>query len=98
MSMTVGERVIEAQIREKEQARQEYEQAKAEGKTASLLEQQRPNVFQMNVANILPGDEMQVRAALHRAAGPRGRRLRVRLSDRGRAALLQPAGTACRRR
>ncbi|HBZ55884.1 MAG TPA: trypsin, partial [Syntrophobacteraceae bacterium] len=36
-----------------------YEQAKKEGKSASLLEQQRPNVFQMNVANILPGDEIK---------------------------------------
>ena len=35
-------------------------QAKKEGKTTSLLEQQRPNVFQMNVANILPGDEIKV--------------------------------------
>ncbi len=60
MKMTIGERTIIAKIREREQARQEYEQAKEEGKTASLLEQQRPNVFQMNVANILPGDEIKV--------------------------------------
>lgn len=58
--MTIGERTIEAQIREREQARQEYEQARREGKTASLLEQQRPNVFQMNVVNILPKDEVKV--------------------------------------
>ncbi len=60
MTMTIGERVIQAQIREKKQARREYEQAKSEGKTASLLEQMRPNVFQMNVANILPGDPVRV--------------------------------------
>ncbi len=60
MKMTIGERVIEAQIKEREQARADYEQAKADGRTASLLEQQRPNVFQMNVANILPGDEIKV--------------------------------------
>jgi Ca-activated chloride channel family protein len=60
MTMTVGDRTIFAQIREREKARQEYEQAKQEGKTASLLEQQRPNVFQMNVANILPGDLIKV--------------------------------------
>ena len=60
MRMTIGERVIEAKIMERRQARQAYEQAKREGKTASLLEQQRPNVFQMNVANILPGDEIKV--------------------------------------
>jgi Ca-activated chloride channel family protein len=60
MRMTVGERIIEADIMERKQARETYERAKAEGKTASLLEQQRPNVFQMNVANILPGDEIRV--------------------------------------
>lgn len=60
MTMTVGERTIVAQIQEKQQARKKYETAKREGKTASLLEQHRPNVFQMNVANILPGDKIQV--------------------------------------
>ncbi len=60
MRMTVGQRVIEAQIMERQKARETYEQAKQEGKTTSLLEQQRPNVFQMNVANILPGDEVKV--------------------------------------
>jgi Ca-activated chloride channel family protein len=60
MRMTIGERVIEAEIMKRAEARQTYEDAKKEGKTASLLEQERPNVFQMNVANILPGDEVQV--------------------------------------
>ena len=60
LQMHIGERVVEAKIREKKQARVEYEQAKAEGKSASLLEQERPNVFQMNVANILPGDDIAV--------------------------------------
>lgn len=60
MKMTIGERTINAVIREKEQARQDYENAVKEGKTASLLEQQRPNVFQMNVGNILPGDIIKV--------------------------------------
>lgn len=60
MKMTIGERTIVAKVREREQARQEYEEAKQAGKSASLLEQQRPNVFQMNVANILPGDVITV--------------------------------------
>ncbi|HJW08729.1 MAG TPA: VIT and VWA domain-containing protein, partial [Holophagaceae bacterium] len=60
MRMTVGTRVLEAKVQERGQARATYEQAKAEGRTASLLEQQRPNVFQMNVAHILPGDTVQV--------------------------------------
>ena len=60
MEMTIGNRTIVAEIREKEKARKEYEEAKQEGKRASLLEQERPNVFQMNVANIMPGDEIKV--------------------------------------
>lgn len=60
MKMTVGNRVIVAKIKEKKEARREYEQAKREGKTASLLEEDRPNVFTMQVANIMPGDHIQV--------------------------------------
>lgn len=60
MQMKVGKRIINARIREKQQARREYETAKSEGKRASLLEQDRPNVFQMNVANILPNDVVEV--------------------------------------
>src|SRR5689334_10225167 len=58
MKMTIGDRVIAAKIKEREQARKEYEEAKKAGKTASLLEQDRPNVFSMNVANILPKDRI----------------------------------------
>ena len=60
LQVRIGERLITAQIREKAQARIDYDAAKKEGKTAALLEQHLPNVFQMNVANILPGDEVRV--------------------------------------
>ena len=60
MNVRLGERLITADIREKQRARIEYDAAKREGKTAALLEQQQPNVFQMNVANILPGDDVRV--------------------------------------
>jgi Ca-activated chloride channel family protein len=60
LNVRLGDRLITAQIREKQQARIEYDSAKREGKTAALLEQQLPNVFQMNVANILPGDDVRV--------------------------------------
>ncbi len=60
MNVRIGDRLIAAQIREKRRAQIEYQAAKQEGKTAALLEQERPNVFQMNVANILPGDEVAV--------------------------------------
>ena len=54
MEMTIGDRVVTAEIREREEARQEYEEAIEEGYTASLLEQQRPNVFQMTWATSCP--------------------------------------------
>jgi Ca-activated chloride channel family protein len=60
MKMKIGEREIEAVIQEKQQARQMYQEARDQGKTATLLEQKRPNVFQMQVANILPGDNIVV--------------------------------------
>lgn len=60
MTVRLGERELQAQIREKQKAAQEYQAAKSAGKTAALLEQQRANVFQMNVANILPGDVVDV--------------------------------------
>jgi Ca-activated chloride channel family protein len=60
MVMTVGNRRIKAQIREKEVAHKIFEAAKAAGKTASLLTQKRPNVFSMDVANIGAGDEVIV--------------------------------------
>ncbi len=60
MRMTIGKRVVEAKIKKRHEARRDYEQARDQGRSASLLEQQRPNVFQMNVANIMPGDAIKV--------------------------------------
>jgi Ca-activated chloride channel family protein len=60
MAMQLGRRRIVAEIRERERARREFEQARSEGRTASLLEQQRPNVFSLDVSNILPGDRVEV--------------------------------------
>ncbi len=63
MEMQIGDQRVTAVIREKEEAVQEYEEAKSEGKSASLLEEKRSNVFTMDVANIMPGD--QIRIQLH---------------------------------
>ena len=60
MTVRVADRVLTANIREKQAARVEYETAKSAGKTAALLEQHRANVFEMNVANIVPGDDVAV--------------------------------------
>jgi Ca-activated chloride channel family protein len=58
MRLYIGDRFIEGEIREKEQAKKEYEQAKAEGKKTSLVEQQRANLFTTSVANIAPGEKV----------------------------------------
>ncbi len=60
MKMTIGARVLQAKIQTRDEARKTYDQAKVEGRSASLLEQHRPNVFQMSVANVMPGDEIKV--------------------------------------
>ncbi len=60
MVMKVGDREIRAVIEEKNKARNMYNQAKKKGKTVSLLEEERPNVFKMNVANIMPGATVEV--------------------------------------
>lgn len=60
MRMKVGNQVIVAKIKEREQAKQEFDAAKAQGKSASLLEQNRPNVFTMSLANVMPGDQIEI--------------------------------------
>ena len=56
LRMKVGERIIEGQIKERGEAKKVYEQAKQEGKRASLVEQERPNIFTTSIANIAPRD------------------------------------------
>ncbi|MEL7003787.1 MAG: VIT domain-containing protein [Bacteroidota bacterium] len=60
MNMKIADRLIIAEVKEKKQALETFEKAKSEGKSASLLQQHRPNVFQMNVANIPPGEKVEV--------------------------------------
>jgi Ca-activated chloride channel family protein len=60
LRMHIGQRVIEGQIQERQQARKQYEQAKREGKKASLVEQERPNIFTTSVANIGPHEEIVI--------------------------------------
>src|SRR5690606_25942961 len=57
MQMRFRDEIITAKIKEREIAKEEFETAKKEGKSASLLEQERPNVFTMNLANIMPQDQ-----------------------------------------
>jgi Ca-activated chloride channel homolog len=60
MIMSIGDRRIKGIIKERGEARAIYEQARRDGKTASLLEQERPNIFTQSVANILKNDTVLV--------------------------------------
>lgn len=58
MTMTIGDRVIKGEVQERRRARETYEAARDQGYVASLLEQERPNIFTQSVANIEPGAEI----------------------------------------
>src|SRR5689334_20911414 len=60
MVMTVGDRRIVGQVKPKPEARKTYETAKASGHVASLLDQERPNIFKQSVANIEPGAQVEI--------------------------------------
>lgn len=56
----IGERSLHGEIHRREEAKQIYEDAKAQGRRTGLLEQERPNVFTQSVANIAPGESIEV--------------------------------------
>ncbi len=60
MKLTIGERTIVSEIKEKEVARRAYVKAASQGKVSALLTQYRPNMFSTRVANIEPGGQVQV--------------------------------------
>ncbi|HEX7723939.1 MAG TPA: VIT and VWA domain-containing protein [Pyrinomonadaceae bacterium] len=60
MTMLVGDRTVRGKIMRREQAEAVYEAAKNNGQTASLLNQERPNIFTQSVANILPGEKIKI--------------------------------------
>ena len=60
MQMRIGDRLVVGEIKRREEAQQIYEDARDAGKTAALLDQERPNVFQQAVANILPGEAVEI--------------------------------------
>ena len=60
MTMTVGDRRIVGLIKRRAEAQALYQEAIQQGKTASLLEQERPNIFTQSVGNIQPNDEVRI--------------------------------------
>lgn len=65
MTLQIGDRTITSDIREREQAQQAYAQASAAGQGAALLEQERPNIFTVSVANIQPNQQVSVSFDFH---------------------------------
>jgi Ca-activated chloride channel homolog len=60
MTIVVGERIVKGKIMRRDDAQATYDEARANGKVAALLKQQRPNIFTQAVANILPGQKINV--------------------------------------
>lgn len=60
MTMIVGERTIRGKILPREEAQAVYEGARSRGQVASLLDQERPNIFTQSIANILPGEQVKI--------------------------------------
>ncbi|HLY92849.1 MAG TPA: VIT domain-containing protein, partial [Candidatus Angelobacter sp.] len=60
MTMKIGMREIRAVIKERDEARKIYEQARNTGHTAALLDQERPNIFTQSVTNIPPGGKVEI--------------------------------------
>ncbi len=60
MTLTSGDRVVRAHIDRRERAQADYRDARERGVLASLLEQERPNLFRESVANLRPGSSVTV--------------------------------------
>ena len=71
LKMRIGDRFIEGTIKEKKAAKIAYEKAKDEGKKASLIEQQKPNLFTNTIANIGPGEIVTVQIEFQTKLSPR---------------------------
>jgi Ca-activated chloride channel family protein len=78
--LRVGERKLRGEIHRRAEAQELYDEAKAAGHSAGLLEQERPNVFTQRVANVAPGEAIEVTMHVVQPLRP----------DRGRYELVLP--------
>ena len=60
LKIVIGDRFIEGDIKERQEARIIYEQAAANGQRAGLVEEERPNLFTTSLANIGPGETVAI--------------------------------------
>jgi Ca-activated chloride channel family protein len=63
--LRIGQRVVRGDLQEREAARKTYAEARAEGKRAGLLEQRRPNLFSVELANVQPGETIVATMRYH---------------------------------
>ncbi len=61
MEIKIGDRIIKADIKRRDEALEIYQKARQEGRTAGLLEQERDNVFTQSLANVKPGEKIEVK-------------------------------------
>ncbi len=104
--MRVGDRIVDGEIREREAARRAFAQARRDGQRASLVEQQRPNVFTTRVTQIAPNATIEIRIEFQQTIALKDGVWRLRVpgvvAPRDTAAPRRPTRpahpAACRRR
>jgi Ca-activated chloride channel homolog len=79
LKMVIGDRVVVGEIKERQQARAVYEQARANGQKAALTEQERPNIFTNSVANIGPGETVLVQIEYQEPVAQTGNEFSLRV-------------------
>lgn len=79
LKMVVGDRIILGDIKERQQARVIYEQARRAGQKAALTEQERPNIFTNSLANIGPGETVLVQIEYQEPVHQSGNEYSLRL-------------------
>ncbi len=79
LKMVIGNRVIVGEIKERQEAKQIFEQAKAEGKKTALMEQERPNIFTNSVANIGPGETVVIQLEYQQTVPQSGNEFSLRV-------------------
>ena len=78
MTMKIGDREVAAEIKEREAARIEYEEAKEQGHSAAIVEQERAEIFTITVGNIHPGEAISVVLEIHDRAAIDGTKASLR--------------------
>ena len=100
LKMVVGERIFDGKIKPREEAKQIYEEAKAEGKKAGLVEQHRPNMFQNSIANVGPGEtvlvQIEFQAPIRQIAGDYALRMPLVVGPRYIAGSANAGGSLSR--